>query len=243
MQDITKISAVLIVRNEETVLEDCLQSLHRFREVVIYLNESTDRSEEIAKSFPNTKVVIGPFLDGFGETRNVAASHASNDWIFHIDADERCSEQLIDSFANFNPNPATPPLFQVHMSFIFMNKVLARDPRKRLYQRKLYDYQGKVHEQLLPIHGEAINEHPFLAGTLNHQQPDFDKMCIKARRYARLYADSGRPRRNIVLAAIITLYKFINVFLIKGRILKGKAGLLYCYLICYEIYLRYRLPR
>lgn len=62
MNKITKITPVLIVKNEEEVLEDYLHSLKRFEEVVIDFNNSTDAGEEIAARFTNVKITTGPFF-------------------------------------------------------------------------------------------------------------------------------------------------------------------------------------
>lgn len=242
MDKISNITAVLIVKNEEEVLKDCLTSLVPFAEVVIYLNDSTDKSEEIARSFANTKIVIGPFLGGFGATRNAAAAHARNDWIFHIDADETVSNQLLVSIkqANFD-NPHC--LYRVQRFNKFLGKVLSKELLKRLYNRKIFHFEEHVHEQLRTFNGIEIDNTPVLAGVIYHHEPSFSKMKAKAKQYARLYADSGKPRRSFIVSLVVILYKFFLTYLIKGRIFKGKAGILHSYLICYQLYLRYRLPR
>lgn len=78
---------------EETIAE-CLDSLVDFKEVVLYLNNSTDNTKDIAQKYANTKIVHGEFI-GFGPTKNAAASHASNNWILSLDSDEILNEKLI----------------------------------------------------------------------------------------------------------------------------------------------------
>jgi glycosyltransferase involved in cell wall biosynthesis len=57
-----KISVVLITKNEEHSIKNCLDSLHDFDEVVIYDNGSEDKTLEIAKEYSNVKVSQGPFF-------------------------------------------------------------------------------------------------------------------------------------------------------------------------------------
>lgn len=244
MDKISDISAVLIVKNEEEVLKDCLISLERFAEVVIYLNDSTDKSEEIARSFTNTKIVSGPFLEGFGATRNAAAAHARNDWIFGIDADERCSEQLLDSIASFDTQQNPPQVGRVVRANYFMGKQFESVVFARLYQRKHYHYEQLVHEDLVPSQrGGGIVQQVLLSGQLQHLLPDFTRLCEKARLYAKLAANSGKPRRSVVVSFILAGYKFILWYLLRGCVLRGKAGLLYACQAYYYAYTKYRIPR
>ena len=84
-----KISASMIVKNEEACLEKCLKSLKELDEIVIVDTGSTDKTAEIArkytdKYFPDEYV----WNDNFAEARNYSIKKCSGDWIFIIDADE-----------------------------------------------------------------------------------------------------------------------------------------------------------
>ena len=91
---LSRISAVLMVRDAEVTLAATLDGLKRFGEVVVFDNGSKDRTLEIAKRYPNVAIHQGEF-SGFGPTRNKAASLAKNDWVFSIDADEVPDEALL----------------------------------------------------------------------------------------------------------------------------------------------------
>ena len=54
---------------------------------------STDTTMDIVQTFPNVRLFISDFV-GFGDTHNIATSHATHDWAF-IDSDEILSEELI----------------------------------------------------------------------------------------------------------------------------------------------------
>lgn len=87
-----KISAVLVVHNEEKHLRDCLKSLDFADEIVVVLDKCSDKSKEIALEFTN-KIIEGSW-NIEGARRNVALEHASHEWILEIDADERISKEL-----------------------------------------------------------------------------------------------------------------------------------------------------
>lgn len=86
-RDRVTLSAVLIVKDEEEVLERCLSSVAWADEIVVYDTGSTDRTVEIARRFTET-VVEGYWDEDFGAARNRALAHATSDWIMVVDADE-----------------------------------------------------------------------------------------------------------------------------------------------------------
>jgi glycosyltransferase involved in cell wall biosynthesis len=91
------VSAVLIVKNEEAVLDTCLMSLQGLDEIIVLDTGSTDKTCEIARKYTD-KVYEGVYEwnDNFAEARNKALSYCTGDWILSIDADERLEEGGVD---------------------------------------------------------------------------------------------------------------------------------------------------
>jgi len=86
---VPRISAAMIVRNEEAVLAECLRSIHdEVDEIVVTDTGSSDRSREIAAAF-GAHVLKRAWDDDFSAARNHSLEAASGDWILYIDADER----------------------------------------------------------------------------------------------------------------------------------------------------------
>lgn len=81
------ISVVLIVKNEETLLARCLDSVKGVDEIVIVDTGSTDKTLEIANRYTQN-IHHFPWNDSFADARNIAKTHANSDWILSIDADE-----------------------------------------------------------------------------------------------------------------------------------------------------------
>lgn len=91
-----KISAVVLTKNEEKNIEDCLKTLGSLDEIIIVDDFSTDKTIEIAESLKDERVkIFKRSLNGdFSEQRNFALDKARNDFIFFVDADERVSIEL-----------------------------------------------------------------------------------------------------------------------------------------------------
>jgi glycosyltransferase involved in cell wall biosynthesis len=94
-QTAVSISACLVVRNEEAVVERCLRSLVGVVDEVVCVHDGQcdDRTLEIAARH-GARVYVRPLV-GHAEAATVFAfEHARGDWILSIDADEFLSDPL-----------------------------------------------------------------------------------------------------------------------------------------------------
>jgi glycosyltransferase involved in cell wall biosynthesis/tetratricopeptide (TPR) repeat protein len=87
-----KVSLCMIVKNEEANLGECLGSVADLvQEIIVVDTGSTDATMEIAARF-GAKVFDFPWVDSFAAARNESLRHATGDWIFWLDADDRLDE-------------------------------------------------------------------------------------------------------------------------------------------------------
>ena len=90
-----EVAIVIPARNEELNLRACLESLISQTgvsfEIIVVNDHSTDRTRQIAESFPQVRVVnAGALPDGWTGKNNavvVGARETSSDWILFTDAD------------------------------------------------------------------------------------------------------------------------------------------------------------
>jgi tetratricopeptide (TPR) repeat protein len=141
------LSATLIVRDEEQVLDACLTSLAPVvDEMIVVDTGSVDRSAELAASH-GAKVFRFAWCDDFSAARNFAIEQASSAWCLYIDADERvrCNDpdalrsalgepDAIAGRVRFHPRTG----FTAYPEY----RLYRRDPRLR--------FQGRVHETMVP---------------------------------------------------------------------------------------------
>jgi GT2 family glycosyltransferase/tetratricopeptide (TPR) repeat protein len=86
---VPRVSLTMIVKNEEANLFDCLDSVADLvGEIVVVDTGSTDDTKKIARKFGAT-IVDFPWVDDFAAARNEALKHATGNWIFWMDADDR----------------------------------------------------------------------------------------------------------------------------------------------------------
>lgn len=84
---------MILTRDEERNIADCIASARGADEVVVVDSESTDRTRELAQS-AGARVVVHPMVN-FAEQRNYANTVATCEWVLHLDADERITPKLM----------------------------------------------------------------------------------------------------------------------------------------------------
>ena len=110
--DSESMSVVIITKNEESNIVDCLESLykqnHNNYEVIIVDSKSTDKTIDLAKKtakkynqFNNLKIVEDdPKLFSFGRVRNIGVEQAKNSIIAFISADAYCKDNWLRLIQN-----------------------------------------------------------------------------------------------------------------------------------------------
>jgi len=86
------LSVVVLTKNEESNIAECLESAKWVDEVIIVDDQSTDKTIEIAKRYTD-KIFIKK-MDIEGRHRNWAYALARNTWVLSLDADERVTVEL-----------------------------------------------------------------------------------------------------------------------------------------------------
>src|SRR5271165_1221177 len=88
------ISAYILAYNEAEKIADAVSSVLWADEIVVVDSGSNDKTGEIAQGL-GARIVQIPFR-GFGDLRNQAVAACRHDWIFSLDADERCTAEARD---------------------------------------------------------------------------------------------------------------------------------------------------
>ena len=141
------LSASLIVRNEERVLDACLSSIAPVvDEIVIVDTGSTDRSREIAASH-GARLIDFPWTGDFSAARNAGLNAARGRWILYIDADERLapvSRSTVEALLAPQDLVAARPWFRPITGFTFYReyRLFLNDPAIR--------FEGIIHEKMTP---------------------------------------------------------------------------------------------
>jgi (heptosyl)LPS beta-1,4-glucosyltransferase len=92
------LSVVVITKNEERNIEDCLNSVYGWAdEIVVVDDQSTDKTVALAEKFAGK--IYHRRMDNEGTHRNWAYAQAKNEWVLSLDADEMVSPELREEIA------------------------------------------------------------------------------------------------------------------------------------------------
>ena len=173
------ISAVVMTKNEEDNLPDCLASLAWADEVLVVDSLSADATVAIAQD-AGARVVLHPFAN-YAAQRNFAQTQARHDWILFIDADERVSAELRDEIMALARSDRLAECNAYHIQRVHlfsgrwfpdlttrrMTPRLAASIRRlevpRLFDRRLAIWQRALHEEV-----QAPEPHGVLEGVIYH---------------------------------------------------------------------------
>ena len=221
------LSAILICKNEAANIEACLQSVSFCDEIVVVDSGSIDGTQHIARRF--TEKVFEQSWLGFGPQKNVALDHATGDWVFSIDCDERVTPALRDAVLQAVKQGGAHAAFAVTRRNTFLGRTIRfgdwrNDTPVRLFRRNAGRFSpDPVHERVL-VQGSI----GALSGVLQHHPFDsLHAMVDTMQRYSDLSAQMpGKRGAPPPLALLRAIFAFIRGYLLKGGILDGYAGLL-----------------
>jgi len=144
------ITAAMIVKNEATCLERCLESVVDIMPIVIADTGSTDDTMEIARVY-TAEVYEHPWQDSFSEARNWIKGKVKTKWALQIDADEEVPAISIPELDKLDDQHSAymTPIHNVIGGTISVHQF------ERIYQPAKCHYEWRVHNQLVIDEGKA----------------------------------------------------------------------------------------
>lgn len=144
-----KISAVIIAKNEEEMIADCIDSVGFCDEIIIIDSHSVDRTVEIAERM-HAKVYQSE-SDSFADRRMLGMQKAKGNWILYIDADERLDETLVSSIKNLvlNMQEEKYAAFRIKRKNYYLgnHEWPTVESLERLFKKRdLKGWRGELHE-------------------------------------------------------------------------------------------------
>lgn len=238
MPDLT---AVVLTKNEEAYIADCLRSLQWCDQVLVLDSFSTDRTVEIARQY-GAAVVQRPFRN-FADQRNAAIEMVRSDWILFVDADERVSPQLATEVSTaISGHKYTGywiPTHNHHVGKLILYAGLHPDYHLRLFKRAKgrYDAAQKVHEMVI-LEGAA----GYFANPLIHVWHEtWSEFVDHQERYAQMKAEmlferGVKPSYHFVAGPIL---EFLRRYVVLKGYRDGLHGLRLSYLFAYYFFKMY----
>jgi len=224
-----RLSVCVITLNEEHNLGRALASVAGVAdEIVVVDSGSTDRTEAIAREH-NAQFFLRAWTN-YAEQKNFAASQATNEWIFSMDADEELSSPLHTSLLEWKARKPASDVYEVARRTWYLGVWIRHsgwypDFQRRLYRQDAARFEGIIHESLQfrgtpgRLQGDLL--HYTIRNFAEHES-NVEKYSTLA---ARQMFDAGRRSwRGAMWFA--TPWSFFQNFVVRGGFLDGHRGML-----------------
>ena len=220
-------SVYIVTLNCAVWLQDTLQSVADFAEVIILDSGSTDQTYVIAQKFPNVKISHQDW-QGYAAQKSLALAQCHFDWVLNLDGDEVLSSGLKQEIiatiqANHIDALITP------INDVFLNVPNSKHTKKHVKVRFFrkdsgqYDLKNQVHENVL-VDGVSVRA----TGDIYHygESSIFVKV-EKNNQYSNLKAfekfQKGKSPSLLKLTLVMPV-TFLKSYFIRRSFLNGWRG-------------------
>lgn len=234
------ISAIILTKNEEKNIKDCLRGLAWCDEKIVIDDESEDLTRDIAQEI-GAKVFTRR-LSNFSDQRNFALEKAKGDWILFVDADERISPALwYEIMEHINDPIEKFTAFFLKRIDVMWGKELKHGESGtlkllRLAKKGSGKWKGTVHEKW-DIPGKILTLNNPLYHYPHQTVEDFLK---EINRYTDLRAKELYDQKTKTNWFLIILYpkaKFIMNYFVRLGCLDGLPGLISTLMMSFHSFL------
>jgi glycosyltransferase involved in cell wall biosynthesis len=159
---------LILSKNEEMNIGDCLRSLEFSDDIVVLDSLSTDRTLEIAHSFPNVRTVQRPF-DTEWKQRNFGLHDVEfkNAWVYICDADERVPTELADEILRISESNAEPVAYRVRYKNMYLGRWIKHASSYPVWIMRL------VRPDRVTYEVRETNVHPIVDGSVGSLNEHF----------------------------------------------------------------------
>lgn len=236
------VSVTIITLNEAEHIADAISSAAWADEVIVVDSGSRDNTVAIASNAGAT--VVSRDWPGYADQKNHAASLASHDWIFSLDADERITPELAtEILARLASEPVRRgyrvPRVTFHLGRWMRTTDFYPDYQTRLYDRRAARWKGRYVHESVQVDGGA----GYLSQELQHYSfLDLRDHLDRINHYTTLWAlqnyQAGRRAGPLDLL-VHPPAAFVRNYLLRRGFLDGTPGLLLSGVNAYGVFLKF----
>lgn len=222
-----KITTLILAKNEERNIEECIRSVLFSDEILVIDDFSTDRTKEIAERL-GARVIQRAMAGDWGGQQTFAIKNASCEWVLFIDADERISEALAKEITATVQKGEKKAYWILRQNKFHHNKathgVLRPDYVNRLFPAEGSYVSGYVHPTIVtPYPNDKLKNIMY-----HYTYDNWDQYLRKLNNYTRLAAEKYRDQHKscsfIKDICFRPLWAFFKVYFLNGGFLDGKMG-------------------
>lgn len=188
------ISAVILARNEERNIANCLETVRWCDEIVVVDMDSSDRTLAIAQEYTD-RIFTHETVSAFDIAKKYAVEQARGNWILLIDADEMIPVTLADRLREMVGSDSCDvieiPFKHYIMGDWVKNSGWGHSPLPRLFRRGTIRFEKTIHGYMHVEAGARVERlRPFDDGCIIHfNYTDSSHFIEKLNRYTSVEAE------------------------------------------------------
>lgn len=227
LPSVPKISVYIIAFNEAEKVADAVRSVAWADEIVLADSHSTDDTAAIAESLGARVVQID--FKGFGALRNEAVQACRHDWVFSLDADERCTPEAAKEMRERAEQGAHDAYFMPRRNF-FLGREIRHSGWYPNYRQPQLFRKSAMRYEMSPVHEGYVLEPGSRVGHLRQaiwQLPfkDMAEVVAKMNRYSSLGASKRRQAGSSYGKGLRhAVWAFLKHYVVKRGFLDGWPG-------------------
>lgn len=225
----TKLSVIIVTKNEAHNIIDCLKSVEFADEIIVFDSSSTDNTVALCRQI-TPLVTVTPDWPGDGPQKNRALAQATGDWILCLDADERVSPELAREIQKIIQQTSHSAFSLPFQSFYCHHPIRFGDWRGESHIRLFKKDKAAFTNDIVHCHLKVNGTIGRLQGKVTHfpfRDLAFmlDKMNTYSSKSAETLFEKGR-KANLGTALSHAFWTFCRGYFLKLGFLDGKAGFL-----------------
>ena len=239
-----KISASIIVFNEEENIAELCETVSWCDEIVIIDSSSTDKTVEIAQKY--TDKIFQREFKGYKDKHEFADSKTTGDWIFWIDADERVTPELRESIENLKKSNEAdlPDGFWIARKTWYLGRWIKHSGWYPDYQMRLYRKSASYWDGVSPHETARVkgNTEKLKGEFLHYTKKNLSEHHHVLDRYSGLAAEYMFNNGKKVGAFNLffnPISAFLRHYIIKQGFRDGVPGLIIAMFTAYSVFLKY----
>lgn len=237
----TRLSAIVITRNEAANIAACLDSLAFCDERIVVDSGSSDDTVAIAQAM-GAKVSVHPW-SGFGAQKNAALALAQGDWVLSIDADEcvppELAAEIVEAIAKDAADGYEMPRLSSFCGRPMRHSGWYPDYVLRLFRRSRARFSDDlVHERVI-CDGKVLRLRTAL---VHHPVKRLEDALARADRYSTAGAEmmiAANRRVSFASGLLHGWFAFVRTYILRAGFLDGREGFLLAVANAEGTYYRY----
>jgi len=221
------LSVIVITKNEEVAIGNCLSSIAWADEIIVVDSGSTDRTEMICRQYTDNFYTND--WPGFGPQKNRALELATNEWVLSLDADEMISPELRLEIESVMNNPKLHSAFAIPRRSSYCGKFMHHggwwpDYVTRLFRKDSARFSNDlIHERIIVTGSLGRLKHPIIHDAFR----DIEEVVETINRYSSIGAKMmhEREKRGTLSKAIFHgFWSFFQTYVVRAGFLDGREG-------------------